>query len=131
VTRTNPVAQWLTKMADPALAVTGGNTALALGSGDVPVFATPALVALLEQAAVHALGGRLSAGETSVGTAIEIVHLAATPMGEVVRGEAELTRVEGRTLHFSLAAFDGRQKVGEGRHTRVIVLRDRFLAKLR
>lgn len=106
------------------------HTAESLRSGDVPVFGTPALVALMEQAAVTALAGHLAPGETTVGTRLDIAHLAATPVGQVVRAEAELTAVDGRKLTFALAAFDGRQKVGEGRHERMIVNRERFLAKL-
>lgn len=110
--------------------VEAANTALALGSGDVPVFGTPALVALMEQAAVAALAGGLEAGETTVGTWLEIAHLAATPVGAAVRAEAELVAVEGRTLTFAVVAYDDRQKVGEGRHQRVRVARGRFLSKL-
>jgi fluoroacetyl-CoA thioesterase len=110
--------------------VTAENTALALGSGDVPVFGTPALVALMEQAAVQALAGALEPGETTVGTWLEIAHLAATPVGAAVRAEAELVAVEGRKLTFTVVAFDDRQKIGEGRHQRMRVARDRFLGKL-
>jgi predicted thioesterase len=106
------------------------NTARALGSGDVPVFATPALIALLEKAACAALAGRLAAGETTVGTRLEVSHLAATPVGGRVHAEAELTAADARLLTFSVVAFDGRHKVAEGRHQRVIVERDRFLARL-
>ena len=106
------------------------NTALALGSGDVPVFGTPALVALFEQAAVVALAGGLEPGETTVGTWLEVAHLAATPVGTTVRAEAELVAAEGRKLTFAIVAFDDRQKIGEGRHQRMRVVRDRFLSKL-
>jgi predicted thioesterase len=106
------------------------NTAAALGSGDLPVFGTPALVALMEKAAVNALAGRLDSHETTVGTWIEVAHTAATPLGLAVRAEAELVAVEGRKLTFTLAAFDAREKIGEGRHHRVLLSRDRFLAKL-
>jgi predicted thioesterase len=113
-----------------AVAAGPQHTAESLGSGDVPVFGTPALVALMEQAAVAALAGHLAPGETTVGTRLDIAHLAATPVGQAVRAEAELTVVDGRKLTFALAAFDGRQKVGEGRHERMLVNRERFLAKL-
>lgn len=109
--------------------VTPENTAQAWGSGDVPVFGTPSLVALLETAAVNALAGHLQPGETTVGTWIEVSHLAASPVGVVVSAEAELTGVDGRTLTFALVAHDHRQQVGEGRHRRVIVSRQRFLEK--
>lgn len=106
------------------------NTALALGSGDLPVFGTPALVALMEAAAVEALGGRLGADETTVGTAIAVTHLAATPLGLEVRAEAELVAAEGRKLTFALTAQDGREPIGEGRHERMVVGRARFLARV-
>jgi fluoroacetyl-CoA thioesterase len=113
-----------------AVKVGAENTALALGSGDVPVFATPALVALMEKAAVAAVSAGLEPGETTVGTWLEIAHLAATPVGTVVRAEAELVAIEGRKLTFAVVAHDDRQKIGEGRHQRVRVARDRFLSKL-
>lgn len=111
--------------------VTAEVTAERLGSGDVPVFGTPALVALLEAAAVNALAGQLAPGETTVGTRIELSHLAATPVGAEVRAEAELVAVEGRTLTFAASAFDPREQIGACRHERVIVLRERFLARVR
>ncbi len=110
--------------------VTTQHTAEALGSGDVPVYATPSLVALLETAAVNAVAGHLQPGETTVGTWIEMTHLAATPVGREVRAEATLTAVEGRKLVFSVVAHDAREKVSEGRHHRMIVARDRFLSKV-
>lgn len=100
------------------------------GSGAVPVFATPSLVGLMEAAAMDALRGCLADGETTVGTRIEVSHLAATPIGETVRAEATLVSVDGRKLAFDLVAHDGRQRIGEGRHERVVVSRDRFLARL-
>jgi predicted thioesterase len=112
------------------VAVGPEHTAQALGSGDLPVFGTPALIALLERAAVAAVIDHLAPGDTTVGTRIEVAHLAATPVGDEVRAEAEVTMVAGRKLAFSVAAFDGRQKVGEGRHERVLVTRERFMARL-
>ncbi len=112
-----------------ALTVTPDKTAEAWGSGDVPVFGTPSLVALLETAAVNALVGKLGPGETSVGTWIEISHLAATPIGEDVSAEAELVGIEGRKLTFTVVAHDNRNKIGDCRHQRMIVTRDRFLAR--
>jgi fluoroacetyl-CoA thioesterase len=106
------------------------HSAEAWGSGAVPVFATPSLVGLLEAAAMEALRGRLEPGDTTVGTRIEVSHLAATPLGEYVRGEATVVAVDGRRIVFDVAAYDSRQRIGEGRHERVIVSRDRFLSKL-
>lgn len=105
-------------------------TAEAWGSGDVPVFGTPSLVALLETAAVNAVAGRLGPGETTVGTWLDVSHLAATPVGLEVRAEAELIAIEGRKLTFSAVAHDTREKIGECRHQRMIVSRDRFLTKV-
>jgi predicted thioesterase len=106
------------------------HSAEAWGSGAVPVFATPSLVGLMEMAAMEALRGRLSDSDTTVGTRIDVSHLAATPLGDEVRAEATLVAVDGRRLSFDIVAHDSCQKIGEGRHERVIVSRDRFLARL-
>jgi predicted thioesterase len=106
------------------------HTAEAWGSGDVPVFGTPSLVALLETAAVNAVAGRLGPGETSVGTWLDVSHLAATPVGVEVSAEAELVAIEGKKLTFSVVAHDQRTKIGECRHQRMVVSRDRFLSKV-
>lgn len=110
--------------------VTPDKTAEAWGSGDLPVYGTPSLVALLETAAVNALAGKLEPGETSVGTWIEASHLAATPMGADVSAEAELVGIEGRRLTFSVVAHDRRNQIAQCRHQRMIVWRDRFMAKV-
>jgi len=106
------------------------HSAEAWGSGAVPVFATPSLVGLMETAAMEALRGRLSDGDTTVGTRIDVSHLAATPLGDEVRAEATLTSVDGRRLTFEIVAHDSSQKIGEGRHERVIVSRERFVDRL-
>ncbi len=105
------------------------NTAASLGSGLVLVFGTPALVALLELAAVHAVANSLPPGSTSVGTLVDVRHLAATPMGMSVRAQATLTAVEGRRLTFAVEAYDEVEKVGEGTHTRVVVDAERFVQR--
>jgi predicted thioesterase len=110
--------------------VTHDKTAEAWGSGDVPVYGTPSLVALLETAAVDAVAAKLDPGETTVGTWLEVSHLAATPVGAEVSAEAELVEIEGRKLTFTVVAHDNRNKIGECRHHRLIVARDRFLAKV-
>lgn len=102
-------------------------TATALGSGHVPVYGTPALVALLEMAAVHALEGVLPSSATSVGVHLDVRHLAPTPVGLSVRSEARLEQVEGRKLTFSVVAFDAAGKIAEGTHRRLIVDRAAFL----
>ena len=106
------------------------HSAEAWGSGAVPVFATPSLVGLMEAAAMQALDGHLPRTDTTVGTRIDVSHLAATPLGDHVRAEATLVAVDGRRLTFDLVAHDSVQRIGEGRHERVIVSRDRFLAGL-
>lgn len=109
--------------------VTQENTAAAVGSGLVPVFATPYMIALMENAAVNALTPCLAEGEGSVGTRLEVTHDAATPVGMKVWAEAELTAVEGRKLTFSVRAFDEAGPIGGGTHERFIISVDRFLAK--
>lgn len=111
--------------------VTEADTALAVGSGDVPVLATPRLVALCEQAACIAIAGRLKPGETTVGGRIEFTHVAPTRVGSVVRAEATLDRTDGRRLVFTVSASDGCGLVGAGRITRVVVERRQFLDKAR
>jgi fluoroacetyl-CoA thioesterase len=111
--------------------VTADKTAAAFGSGLVPVFATPAMVGLLEAAAVEVLAGRLDEGETTVGTWLGVSHLAATPIGEEVRAEAELVAIDGRQLRFAVRAFDEHELIGDGTHNRMIVSRERFLARVR
>lgn len=110
--------------------VTMANTAQALGSGLVPVFATPALVALLEQAAVNALSGALDSDSTSVGTHIDVRHTAATPVGMTIVATATLVEMDGRRLRFEVAARDNVESVAEGIHERVVVNEQRFLAKV-
>jgi predicted thioesterase len=110
--------------------VTPDKTAEAWGSGDVPVFGTPSLVALLETAAVNAVAGQLGPGETTLGTWLDVSHLAPTPVGVEVSAEAELVAIEGRKLTFTVVAHDPRNKIGECRHHRMIVSRERFLAKV-
>lgn len=109
--------------------VTQDNTAAAVGSGLVPVFATPYMIALMENAAVNALAPCMAEGEGSVGTRLEVTHDAATPVGMKVWAEARLTAVEGRKLTFSVQAFDEAGPIGAGTHERFVISVDRFLAK--
>ncbi|HEY3262120.1 MAG TPA: hotdog domain-containing protein [Pseudonocardiaceae bacterium] len=110
--------------------VTDADTAVALGSGDVPVLGTPRLLALAEAATVAALAGHLADGQTSVGTRVELDHLAATPVGAVVRVRAELAAVDGRSLRFAVTATDGSGAViGRGTVSRTVVDRNRFLSR--
>ena len=113
------------------LTVGEGDTALAMGSGDVPVLATPRLVALLEQASCLAVVDRLKPGETTVGLRVEVTHLAPTRVGSTVRAEATLDRTEGRRMQFTVSASDECGLVAAGKLTRVVVDREAFLDKAR
>jgi fluoroacetyl-CoA thioesterase len=111
------------------LTVGDGDTALAIGSGDVPVLATPRLVALVEEASIKALGERLGPDKTSVGYEVQLAHLSPTPVGAQVTADATLESIEGRRLTFRVAVTDARGLVSAGRITRVVVLRDRFIER--
>jgi predicted thioesterase len=100
--------------------------ASSVGSGLVAVFSTPMLIALLENAAVDALRPVLPDGQTSVGTRLDVRHLALTPPGMRVRAHAELTRADGRVLTFKVWAEDEQERIGEGVHERAIIDRARF-----
>lgn len=108
-----------------------GDTALAMRSGDVPVLATPRVVALVEEAAVEAVAGGLKAGTTTVGMRVQLDHLRPTGLGVEVVAEAVLERVEGRRLVFTVSVSDPRGLVSAGKVTRVLVELDRFLDKAR
>lgn len=111
--------------------VDDGDTALAMRSGTVPVLATPRVVALVEEAAVHALDGHLDEGETSVGMKVQLDHLAPTATGHTVAAEATVEKVTGRRVTFTVSVNDERGLVAVGRVTRVIVDAERFLDKAR
>jgi predicted thioesterase len=113
--------------------VTAADTAAALGSGDLPVLATPRLLAWLEAAtcAAAASGGLVGEGRTSVGTRVAVEHLAATGVGGRVRTRAELAGSDGRLLRFTLTASDAAGRlVAGGEVTRVVVDIERFLARV-
>lgn len=111
--------------------VTKENTALALGSGDMEVFATPAMVALMENAAMKAVAEELPEGTTTVGAMINTTHIKPSPLGAEVKATAVLTEADGRKLTFSVKAEDEGGIIGEGTHVRYMVDRARFLAKLK
>ena len=106
------------------------NTAAAVGAGGVEVFGTPMMVALMENAAWRTVAPHLDEGYVTVGTAVTIRHLAATPIGQKVRAQAELIQVDGRRLVFKVEAYDERQKIGDGQHERFIVKLDKFLSRI-
>ena len=103
--------------------------ACTVGSGSLPVYATPMMVALMEQAACAAVRDALEEGETSVGKALNILNTAATPPGMEAHAVAEVTEVSGREITFHVVAYDHCGKIGEGMHKRVVVRAERFLEK--
>ena len=112
------------------MVVNEGNTAEFIGSGDMAVLATPAMVALMENAAMMAVALHLGEGETTVGSMISTTHLKPSKVGRSISAIAELTEVEGRKLVFKISAYDGETLIGEGDHVRYVVNREKFLAKL-
>ncbi len=110
--------------------VTDEITAHAMGSGGVRVLGTPAMIMLMEQAALAAVEPCLAEGQTTVGTHLDVRHLAATPVGMKVTVRARLVEVDGRRLTFEVEAEDDREQVGTGRHERFIVDMARFLARV-
>ena len=107
--------------------VTEADTALAAGSGDVPVLATPKVLALVERASVEAVAGALHPGATTVGARVELEHLRATPVGATVAVEAVLERVDGRRLEFAVRVSDGERLAASGWVIRVVVDRAGFV----
>jgi fluoroacetyl-CoA thioesterase len=105
------------------------NTAAAVGAGGVEVFATPMMIALMENAAWRAVADLLGDGQVTVGTLVNVKHLAATLPGQRVRAVAELIEIDRRRLVFKVEAYDEKQKIGEGFHERFIVSLERFLQK--
>ena len=105
------------------------NTAAAMGSGLLPVFATPAMLALMENAAATSVQPFLGEGEGTVGTRLEVSHLAATPIGLAVRAESELVAVDRRKLTFTVRAWGGEELIGEGTHQRFVIDNARFREK--
>jgi fluoroacetyl-CoA thioesterase len=109
--------------------VTEADTAIHFGSGQVTVLATPKMIAWMEGAALNAVLPSLPKGYDTVGTSIQVSHLAATPVGMKVRVVAELTEVKGKLLTFKVKAYDEIDKIGEGTHGRAIVELDKFLRR--
>ena len=105
------------------------DTAKEVGSGDLLVYATPCMVSLMEGAACEAIAEALPESQTTVGTALNIEHISATPVGLDIRAEAEVTAVEGKVITFSVKAFDEAGEIGCGTHKRVIVNSQKFLEK--
>ena len=112
------------------LMVTDAVTAIAMGSGDMPVLATPAMMALMENAAMMAIAEALPEGCTSVGGHIESSHLRPSKIGDKITATAEVTKVEGKKVVFRVAAYSGETLLGEGTHLRFVVDKERFMSKL-
>ncbi len=109
--------------------VTEENIASTMGSGCLRVFATPAMCCLMEKAASDLMDSLVDEGSTTVGTALNIVHTAATPVGMEVVAKAEVTAVEGRKISFKVVASDEAGEIGSGTHERFIVFKEKFQAK--
>lgn len=110
--------------------VTEQNTAIKMKSGSLPVFATPSMIALMEQAAAELADKFTSPEWTSVGISLDVRHKAATALGRHVRAEAKVKSVDGRQIVFEVKAFDDAGEIGEGLHTRVLVNREKFMDKV-
>lgn len=109
--------------------VTDKNTAMAYGSGGVAVYATPAMIGLMENASLSAVDPYLPEGMATVGTRLDVKHLTATPTGMMVKATAELLEIEGKRLLFKIEAFDEKEKIGEGIHERYVIDLAKFLVK--
>ena len=110
--------------------VTRETTADAYGNRGLDVLATPALVALIEQAAIDALAGSLDRGQASVGSLVRVTHLAPTPLGGSITARARVREVDGNQIWFDVEAHDGAEQVGEGEHLRILIDEARFLRRI-
>ena len=109
--------------------MTKENSASAVGSGLLDVFATPSMIALMEKTAWMSIADHLGEGEGTVGTKLDVAHSAATPLGMKVWCESELVEVDGRRLVFEIKCYDEKGEVGGGRHERFIIKNEKFMAK--
>lgn len=115
--------------ADIELVVLQEHTAMSFGSGFVKVLATPMMIGLMEKAALIAVDEHLGDGFATVGTIVNIKHMAATPVGMKVKAVAVLTNIEGKKLTFDIEAYDEKEKIGEGTHERYIIDLAKFLKR--
>lgn len=118
------------KTATVSVKVSKENCASAMGSGALDVFATPAMVALMEKAACEALNGCLNEGESTVGTKLDVAHIKATPLDDTVEATATLIETDGRRLVFEVSAKDSKGTIGTGKHERFVINVEKFLSKL-
>ncbi|MBP3714428.1 MAG: thioesterase family protein [Phocaeicola sp.] len=112
------------------LSVKEEDTAIAMGSGDIPVLATPAMIALMENAAMLTVASQLPEGYTTVGGQISISHMRPTAIGSIVTATAVLENIDGKKLFFRVEARQNEEVIGEGTHLRYIVEREKFLASV-
>jgi fluoroacetyl-CoA thioesterase len=115
---------------DQTILVTDDLTAAAMGSGSLPVLATPAMIALMEAAAVAAIDQLLPEGQASVGIEINVRHLSATPVNEEIIASAIVTQIDGKRVTFEVRAWDRKELIGEGTHVRYIIDEVRFMSRL-
>lgn len=118
------------RVGSASVVVTEDRLAPSIGSGQAPVFASPAMIALMEAAAVACVEDALAPGQETLGIHLDVQHIAATPLGLDVTATAELIERDGRKLVFKVEARDTRELIGRGRHTRIIVDAERFRAKV-
>jgi len=118
------------KIATAQVAVTEKNTAKAVGSGNLNVFATPMMIALMEQAACECLADDLTATQSSVGTQINVAHTAASPIGETIIATATIDQIDDRKVLFTVSARDSKNEIGKGTHERFVIDAERFMSKL-
>lgn len=109
--------------------VTNEKTAAVVGSGDMPVLATPMMIALMENAAMLAVAPYLNEGDSTVGGHISTSHLAPTALGKTITAKATLIKIEGRKLHFEVEAYEGEKLLGKGTHLRFVINKEKFLGK--
>ncbi len=116
--------------AQSKIVVAESNIASTMGSGDLAVFATPAMIALMENAAMKAVAEALPEGSTTVGTEMNATHIKASGLGAEIVATAVVAEVEGRKITLNVGARDGESLIGEGVHTRFIVDREKFMSKI-
>lgn len=114
---------------EKSVAVSIENTAIAMGSGTLRVFATPSMIALIEGCCAESVEDRLGEGITSVGTKVDVEHLAASPIGASILCKSKLVACDGRRLDFEVEVFDNNGLIGKGKHTRFTVDADKFVSK--
>ena len=118
------------KSATVSTIVSEKNTAKAVGSGSLEVFATPMMIALMEQAACECLAESLEPGQTSVGTVVNVGHTEASPIGAIITATATIVEINVREISFVVSASCGENSIGKGTHTRVIINTEKFISKV-